>query len=68
MPGCPFHAGSSEVRENGEILSISCIVCGDYRISETAVERVRERSEMPGGWIALVHRRPLISTRDLAFG
>jgi hypothetical protein len=65
MHRCPFHSDSSGVSERGEIQRISCPTCGDYRISETALERLEGATSTPSDWSSLVGQRPLISTRDL---
>ncbi len=67
MHGCPLHGESLGRREDGEIVKVSCPVCGDYRISETAIARMISKAATPLDWKAVVRRRPLISTRDLRY-
>jgi hypothetical protein len=65
MGRCPFHSNSVGTPQRGEIQKISCPSCGDYRISETALERLEGATDVPTGWSSLVQQRPLISIRDL---
>lgn len=67
MYGCPLHGDSLGRLEDGEIVNVSCAVCGEYRISETAIARMAAKAATPLDWSALVRRRPLISTRDLRY-
>jgi|GEM_PF-2731761 len=64
MHKCPFHADSQSAAEEGEIRSIKCPSCGNYRISETALGQLANLTKAPRGWRDVVSRRPLISTRD----
>ncbi|MEM7101361.1 MAG: hypothetical protein AAF541_24130 [Pseudomonadota bacterium] len=65
MSKCPFHANSAGISLRGEIESITCNDCGDYRISKTALDLVKDRfSAIPAGWGEVLKRRALISTRD----
>ncbi len=63
MSRCPFHAASTGTSQEGEIESIQCADCGEYRISKTALERITG-SDVPAGWTELVGRREVVSTRD----
>lgn len=67
MYGCPLHGDSLGRLEDGEIVKVSCPVCGEYRISETAIARMVDAAVTPEDWRTLVRRRPLISTRDLRY-
>ena len=63
MSKCPFHADSAGVSESGEIESIQCSACGNYRISKTALDLLKQH-EVPADWQNLVSQKALISTRD----
>ncbi|MFT7653707.1 MAG: hypothetical protein ACI9UU_002819 [Candidatus Azotimanducaceae bacterium] len=63
MSKCPFHADSEGVSQEGEIESIQCSACGDYRISKTALMQLNS-NEVPSGWLNMVASGSLISTRD----
>lgn len=65
MSKCPFHSDSVGHSQDGEIESIQCPACGEYRISTTALGELRRRvKEAPAGWLDMIARRALISTRD----
>ena len=65
MSKCPFHENSAGHSLRGEIESIQCPNCGDYRISKTALEQVQEKfAGIPAGWQEMLSRRALVSTRD----
>ncbi len=63
MSKCPFHENSAGVSQEGEIESIRCDACGEYRISRTALEMLQGK-KLPDGWSKLLGRRALVSTRD----
>ncbi|MCR9261225.1 MAG: hypothetical protein NXH95_16000 [Pseudomonadaceae bacterium] len=63
MHKCPFHEQSSGAIEGGEINSIHCPDCGDYRISEVALQQISNLQNPPRGWFDVVARGQLISTR-----
>ena len=63
MSKCPFHGDSAGISQDGEIESIQCSACGEYRISQTALEQL-EGVEAPAGWFQMIANRALISTRD----
>jgi hypothetical protein len=65
MSKCPFHADSEVVSQEGEIESIQCSACGDYRISKTALALMQlDSNQVPSGWLNMVASGSLISTRD----
>ena len=66
MSKCPFHENSAGKSDRGEIESISCPACGTYRISKTALDMLKGKklSQAPNGWLDIIARRSLISTRD----
>jgi hypothetical protein len=45
MGRCPFHSNSVGTSQRGEIQKVSCPSCGDYRISESALERLEGATE-----------------------
>ena len=64
MSKCPFHANSAGKSLRGEIESIQCPDCGNYRISKTALELIKEATA-PAGWKQMITRRSVVSTRDM---
>ena len=63
MSKCPFHANSAGTSLRGEIESIVCPDCGNYKISKTALDLVKNRFKAaPAGWTDVLKRRALIST------
>ena len=64
MHKCPFHDDSTAVEQDGEISAIHCPCCGDYRISNVALQQIAKFSEPPRDWEMVVAKRQLISTRD----
>jgi len=63
MSKCPFHDDSAGTSQSGEIESIHCSACGDYRISKTALAQLQSR-EAPNGWLQMITNKTVISTRD----
>ncbi len=63
MSKCPFHEDSAGQNQEGEIVSIRCKHCGEYRISKTALDLLKGKS-LPSGWLTMLTRRALVSTRD----
>ena len=63
MSKCPFHIDSTGASDSGEIESIRCSVCGDYRISKTALDLLQSH-EVPNDWFKVIGNKALISTRD----
>ncbi|MEQ8689685.1 MAG: hypothetical protein RIC89_02460 [Pseudomonadales bacterium] len=64
MSQCPFHSDSTGISQDGEIESIRCSHCGEYRISRTALKELKQR-RTPQGWLDMLAHRALISTRDV---
>ncbi len=64
MHKCPFHSESTGIEAEGEINTIKCPACGEYRISNVALEQISRHETPPSGWLEIVARGRLISTRD----
>ena len=61
---CPFHEDSSVTAQDGDLSSVQCPHCGEYRISKVALEQISRLSAPPKGWQKVVDKGRLISTRD----
>ncbi len=64
MHKCPFHNDSTGIEADGEINTITCPACGEYRISSVALEQMAELAEPPSGWTDVVAKGRVISTRE----
>jgi len=64
MKKCPFHENSSGEVQQGDLAAIHCPECGEYRISNVALEALQTQSEPPAGWARTVARKRVICTRD----
>ena len=64
MQKCPFHEDSQGSEQDGELSSIQCPHCGDYRISNIALAQMSRHEAPPPGWPKVVARNRVISTRD----
>ena len=64
MHKCPFHNESTGTEAEGEINDIKCPACGEYRISNVALEQMAKFDAPPSGWSEIVASGRLISTRE----
>ena len=64
MHKCPFHSDSIGTEAEGEINNITCPACGEYRISNVALEQISQLPEPPSGWSEMLASGRLISTRE----
>ncbi len=64
MHKCPFHSNSTGIEADGEINTITCPACGEYRISNVALEQMAQLPEPPRGWSDVLAKGRLISTRE----